>query len=203
MAFSEMNAREKTIVAVLGVIILIALIGIGVLVARLVGGGKAGEEAVLTVVPTAAEQAEQAAPEATITLVAAPAPEQAAEMTPAPVSDRPVVVVREQSPGPMLPALLTNYPLYAGRVYRLEVTAIDGSSLAVQGSWSQAAASAGGEVQTTLPEFFDGPTPFVVDLAAPVAEPTSWSVSISAAPKNLLGESPLLVITLYDVTGSQ
>jgi hypothetical protein len=198
MAFSEMNAREKTIVVILGVVILIALIGIGVLVSRLVAGDK--ETAGVTVSPTEAIAVE---PSPTITLVAAPAPDEAVETTPAPMSARPLIVAQEQSPGTSLPVLLTNFSLHAGHVYRLEITAADGSSTAIQGSWSQGATGADGTVQTTLPEFFEATTPFSVDLVAPVAQPTSWSVSASASAQNLLGASPILVITVYDVTGSQ
>jgi hypothetical protein len=41
-----------------------------------------------------------------------------------------------------------------------------------------------------------------VDIEAPVADPSIWGVSISAGPKGLGGQANL-VITIWDVTGSQ
>jgi hypothetical protein len=44
-----------------------------------------------------------------------------------------------------------------------------------------------------------------VDINPPVADPDQWSVSVSAGLKSadILGESPKVVITIWDVTGSQ
>lgn len=207
MSFSEMSSREKTIVAILATVILVALIGIGVLVARLVTSDKtSGDVPAITVAATPAAGA--ATPgvgvsEGTITPVATPSLKDLAETTPQPVAASPVVVVRTESPGSPLPVLLTNYPLHAGRVYRLEITAIDGSTFAIQGSWSQAALGAGGEVDATLPELFEAKTPYGIDLVSPVTKPSMWSISASAAPANLLAQTADLVITLYDVTGTE
>ena len=207
MSFSEMSSKEKTIVAVLGVVILVALIGIGILVARLVTGNQtAGDAPQITVAATSdagATTPGAGAPEETITPVATPSLEELAETTPQPIAASPVLVVRAESPGSPLPVLLTSYPLHAGRVYRLEITAVDGSSVPIRGSWSQAAMGAGGKVDATLPEFFEAKTPFSIDLVSPVTNPSSWSVSASAAPANLLGETANLVIIVYDVTGTE
>jgi len=200
MAFSGMNSREKTIVIALGVVILIALAGIGILIARLITGGQAQAPAI-TVAATSGGAAGAATPGATITMVPAPSLKDVAQTTPQPVSDKPVAVGRQESPGPVLPVMIANQPLHAGRRYRLEITAADGSSAAIQGSWSQGATSAGGKVAFPQIEFFEGTTPFKIDLVSPVADPTSWSVSVSAGPKGILGKSPVLVITVYDVTG--
>jgi hypothetical protein len=185
----------------------VALIGIGILVARLVTGNKtAGDAPHITVAATSAIGATTPGAgviEGTITPVATPSLEDLAETTPQPVAASPVVVVRTESPGSPLPVLLTSYPLHAGRVYRLEVTAVDGSSVPIQGSWSQAAMGAGGEVGVTLPEFFDAKTPLGIDVVSPVANPSSWSLSASASPANLLGQTANLVITVYDVTGTE
>jgi hypothetical protein len=196
MAFSGMNSREKTIVVALGVVILIALVGIGILAARLISSGKAPE---ITVAATSAAGA--ATPQATITMVAAPSLTDVVQTTPQPVSDKPVVVGRQESAGPGLPVMIANQPLHAGRRYRIEIKAKDDSSIAIQGSWSQAATGASGKM--ALPEIksFEGTTPFTIDIASPVADPTLWSVSASAGPKGILGKSPSLVITVYDVTG--
>jgi hypothetical protein len=207
MSFSEMSSREKAIVAILAFVILVALIGIGILVAGLVTGDKtSGDAPVITVaatpVPSAATPGATVS-EGTITPVATPSLKDLAQTTPQPVAASPVVVVRTESPGSPLPVLLTSYPLYAGRVYRLEVTAADGSTFPIQGSWSQAAMGAGGEVDATLPELFEAETPYSIDVVSPVANPSSWSISASAAPANLLAQTANLVITVYDVTGTE
>jgi hypothetical protein len=200
-----MNSREKTIIAILVVVILVALIGIGILVARLVTGDKtSGDSPAITVVATpVAGAATPGVSEGTITPVATPSLKDLAQTTPQPVAASPVVVVRTESPGSPLPVLLTNYPLHAGRVYRLEVTAIDGSAFPIQGSWSQAAMGAGGEVAATLPELFEAKTPYNIDVVSPVTNPSTWSISASAAPANLLAQTATLVITVYDVTGTE
>ncbi len=202
MALSEMNSREKTIVAVLGVIIVIALIGIGFLVAKLVADGGTGGQATGIVVAETAP-ADAGTPEATFTAVAPASVEGLAETTPAPVSDEPVAVGRAESLSPGLPALLVNQPLHGDRRYRLEVTAADGSAVSISGSWSQAATGAAGEAQMDVAEPIEGATPFTADIRPPVANPESWSLSASVGPKDLLGSPPALVITVWDVTGTQ
>jgi hypothetical protein len=207
MSFSEMSSREKTIIVILGVVILVALAGIGILVARLVtGNGQAGDAPPITVAATpiaGATTPGAGVSEGTITPVATPSLKDLAQTTPQPVAASPVVVVRTESPGSPLPVLLTSFPLHAGRVYRLEVTAVDGSSFPIQGSWSQAAMGADGEVSAALPELFEATTPYSVDVVSPLAKPSTWSLSASAAPANLLAPTANLVITVYDVTGTE
>jgi hypothetical protein len=202
MAFSGMSSREKTVIVVLGVVILIALVGIGILVARLITGGKASEQTP-EIAAGATSAPGTAGPEATMTMVATPSLTGMPQTTPQPVSEQPVAVGRQESPGPGLPVILANQPLYAGRRYRLEIAAADGSSVAIQGSWSQAATSAGGTVAFPQVESLQGTTPVKVDIVAPVADPTAWSMSASAGPKDMLGNPVILVITVYDVTGTQ
>jgi hypothetical protein len=200
MAFSGMNSKEKTIIAVLGAIILIALVGIGILIARMVAGNGIGEQApVVTVLPTAAVA--EATPEITITQVAAPSLSAAAAAAPVSVGEKPVVVARMQGPGPGFPVIIADQPLAAGHRYRLEVAAADGSQARIQGSWGQAATSASGQVAAPQIEFFEGVTPFSVDVSAPVTDPVLWGCSISAGPKDVPSSPPTLVITIYDVTG--
>jgi hypothetical protein len=233
MGFSQMSSREKTIVAVLGVVILIALIGIGVLVARLVTGGEGDTEApAITVIPTtaageapppesgteptaaagatsasqegqgtASQPAGGTGAEGAITAVPAPSLEGLDTSGPVPVSDQPVVVARQEGVGPGSPVIIADHPLHAGHRYRLEITAADGSQVAIQGSWGQAATSASGEVAAPQIEFFEGTTPFRVDIVAPVSDPVLWSCSASAGVTDLLGQPPGLVITIWDVTG--
>jgi hypothetical protein len=223
MNFSQMSSREKTIVAVLGVVILIALIGIGFLVARLVTGGEGATQAPeITVIPTTAVgdvsgetpttgEGATAAPEpggtpgaaGGITPVPPPSLEGLDTSPPQAVSDQPVVVVRQEGVGPGAPVIIADHPLHAGRRYRLEITAVDGSAVAIQGSWGQAATSASGQAEAPQIEFFEGVTPFRVEIVAPVADPALWSCSASAGPKDLLGQPPSLVITIWDVTGAQ
>jgi hypothetical protein len=202
MAFSGMSSREKTVIVVLGVIILIALVGIGILVARLITGGNVSEQTPETTV-AATSAPDAAGPEATMTMVATPSLTGVPQATPQPVSDKPVAVGRQESPGPGLPVILANQPLYAGRRYRLEITAADGSSVAIQGSWSQGATSAGGAVTFPQIENLEGTTPLTVDIVSPVADPTAWSMSASAGVKDVLGKPATLVITVYDVTGTK
>jgi hypothetical protein len=215
MAFSEMNSRERTIVIVLGIVILVALVGIGILAARLIAGdGNGGDEAIGVTTATAsapgttgaATPGDQAG--ATITAVAPPPVEDASsdggedELPPAPSGGEPAVVVRAESPGPIAPAIIPEQTLAPGHSYRLEITAADGSEVAIQGSWSQAATSASGEVVAPQIEFFEGTTPHQIQVEAPVADPASWRISVSAGPTDLLGQPPALVITIWDVTGT-
>ncbi|MGD2206633.1 MAG: hypothetical protein PVH17_07630 [Anaerolineae bacterium] len=202
MAPSGINSREKTIIAILAVVIVIALIGIGILVARLVTGDKEGGETG-GITPVATAPGGAVSSEATATLVANPSLKEPAEATPAAVGDQPVAVVRVESPKQLLPAILTDHALHPGHRYRLEITAIDGSSVAIRGSWSQSAKTADGNLELPLPESIEGKTPFRLDIEPPAANPTSWSLSASASPKDLLGNPPKLVIIVWDVTGSK
>jgi hypothetical protein len=200
MAFSNMNSREKTLIAALGVVIVIALVGIGFLVVRLAADGKDSD------LPEGAEEAasggELAVPVPTFTLVAAASLEGLAETTPVAIGSQPVAVAQEKGIAPGLPVIMANQPLQAGHRYRLEVTAADGSKAKVIGSWSQSASNAAGEVGVNVSEPIKGKTPLSVDIRPPVAKPTSWSFTASAGPESILGDNPVLVITLWDVTGS-
>jgi hypothetical protein len=201
MGFSGMNSREKTLIAALGVVIVIALIGIGLLLARLlVGDG--GQPAEVEITPPAVAQTTVAGPQETATLIANPDPEGAGEPPEASGDGQPVAVVRVESGGPLLPAILTDQPLRPGRSYRIEITAIDGSQVAIRGSWSQAARGGDGSLKLPLPEPIEGKTPHTIVLKAPVSNPTSWSCSVSAGPQDLLGQPPKLVITIWDETGN-
>jgi hypothetical protein len=211
MAFSEMNSRERTIVIILGIVILIALVGIGILAARLIAGdGNGDEEAISVTTATAVSPAttDAIAPEdqteATITAVAPPSLEagEGDEAPPAPSGSEPVTVVRAESPGPIAPAIIPEQTLAAGHRYRIEITAADGSEVAIKGSWSQAATSASGEAVPPQIEFFEGATPYEIQVEAPVADPASWRISVSAGPSDLLGQPPALVITIWDVTST-
>jgi hypothetical protein len=197
-----MDSRERNIIIVLGVVIIIALVGIGVLAAKLLSSD-GGDTTAITVVPTVAEGA--APPEATITAIPAPEMEALGQPPPDPAGSKPVAIARQESLGPIAPVMIVAQPLQPGRRYRLEVTASDGSKSAVQGSWSQAATSASGQIGTPLGEFFEGVTPYQVDINPPVSDPVLWSVSVSAGLKNpnILSDSPKVVITIWDVTGSQ
>jgi hypothetical protein len=99
--------------------------------------------------------------------------------------------------------MIVNHQLHAGRRYRLEITATDGSKVALQGSWSQAATSKSGQVAAPQIEFFEGTTPYRINITAPVADPDMWSCSVSSGLKSpdLLAQSPSLVITIWDITG--
>ena len=200
MALSGMNSREKVMIAVLAVVIVAALVGIGILVAKLVADD-ADTPAVTPAAPIPEAEA-VATVEPTITSVPTLSVEQLAPATAVPISSEPVVVAREENVTPILPVIIPNLPLVPGRVYRLEITAVDGAALVIQGSWSQAAAG-GEQVRAPSPEFFEGMTPMRIDVTSPLPDPESWSLSVSAAPKNVLGEPSHLVITVYDVTGAQ
>lgn len=198
MAFSQMSSKEKTIAAILLVVIVMALAGLGILAAYLITGEKAGKEAPdITVVPTTA-----VAVAPTITLVETPSLQEAARTTPPPVSAQPVIVAKQASPSAGLPVLLVNQTLYAGHRYQLEISTGEGSSVVVQGSWSQAATSSGGQIAAPI-EFFEGKTPYRIKLVSPVTDPVLWSLSVSAGVKEILSKPVVLVITLYDVTGAE
>lgn len=198
MAFSQMSSKEKTIAAILLVVIVMALAGLGIFAAYLFTGEKAGKEAPeITVIPTTA-----VAVAPTITLVETPSLQEAAKTTPPPVSKQPIIVAKQASPSAGLPVLLVNQTLYPGHRYRLEISTADGSSVAVQGSWSQGATGSGGQIATPI-EFFEGKTPHQIKLVSPVADPVLWSLSVSAGVKDILSKPVVLVITLYDITGAE
>ncbi|MFC2030237.1 hypothetical protein ACFLWA_05865 [Chloroflexota bacterium] len=201
MAFSNVNSRERTLIAALGVVIVIALVGIGFLVVRLVNDGKDSD--LTEGVEEAASGEEIAVPVPTFTLVAAASLEGLAETTPVAIASQPVAVAQEKGLAPGLPVIVANQPLQAGHRYQLEVTAADGSKAQVVGSWSQSASNAAGKVGVDVSEPFKGKTPLSVDLKPPVPNPTSWSFSASAGPESILAANPVLVITLWDVTGSE
>jgi hypothetical protein len=221
MAFSEMSSREKTIIAVLGLIILVALVGIGILVARAVTGDKVADATpeISASTPVAegqtptqeaggsTESGDAAAPEATITAVAAPSLGEADAEPPQPVSGGPEVVRVEEGLGPIAPVMIVSHPLLAGHKYRLEIAAADGTAVTIQGSWGQTATSASGTVAAPEIEFFEGTTPYFIDVVAPVADPTAWSLSVSAGhlvkAEDLLNERPSLVIKIWAEQVSQ
>jgi hypothetical protein len=199
MALSGMNSREKTLIAVLAVIIILALVGIGVLIAKLVVDGGAEEQAG-GITPVATTLA--ATPEPTATLVETPALEAEEETPlPTPAGAEPVRVTQAESPAPLLPVLITNQALHAGHHYRVEIAAADGSAVAIKGSWSQSAKGAGAQIEVTGPESFEGKTPFSLEVKPPLDNPTSWSITVSAGPQDLLGQPPKLVLTILDVSG--
>jgi len=201
MAFSNMTSREKIIVAVLGAIIVVALGGIGILLARLVtDGGLGGQQTGITVPPPT----EAAPPVATVTLVAAPALEGMSKPATSQVGEQPVIVARKEGLGPLAPVIIASQPLQAGHRYRLEITAANGSKVAIHGSWSQSATSKSGQVTAPQIEFFEGVTPLRVDIVSPVADPDLWGFSVSAAPKspNVLEKSTSLVLSIWDVMGT-
>jgi hypothetical protein len=201
MALSEMSSKEKTIVAILGAVILVALVGIGILVANLVGGGNSQQAGGVTVPPAT----EAPPPAATVTLVAPPSLEGLSRVAPGPISEQPVLVVRQEGVGPLAPVLIASQALNSGRRYRLEIAAADGSGVAILGSWGQSATSSSGQVAAPQIEFFEGTTPFYVDVVSPVTDPDLWSCSVSAGLKSpdVLGKSPNLVISIWDVTGTK
>jgi hypothetical protein len=224
MSLSSMSSREKIVVAVLGAVILLALIGIGILAANLVSRtdeeqGVAGESA------TAAVGEEEGQPAGSTEGVTgeAGAPEVAADITPvatpmlreppppAPDAAGGQVVVRQEGLGGLAPVVIADQALQPGRRYRIEIQAVDGSRVEIHGSWSQAAVDAGGTLSAPTIEFFEGQTPYAIDLALPLADPSRWSCSVSAAYKIApLGSGqeaqlsgPALAIEILDVTGSQ
>ena len=202
MAMSEMSSKEKTVVVILGIVIIIALVGLGVLVARLGTGGPSSQQGDAIQVP-ATSQSGEAAPAATNTLVPPPEAGAAAKPLPDPAINQGEAVVREEGVAPGLPVLLVGQPLDGSRSYRLKVTTADGSTATVSGSWSQTAVNAKGKVDASASERLEGKTPIVVDIKAPFANPKTWTLSASAGPKDLLAKTGPLVIILWDVTGSE
>jgi hypothetical protein len=189
MALSNMSPRERTIVIALGVIILIALLGIGVLAARLVSDQEP-------------EVTAGAAPTVTITAIAPPSPE-VPPATPVVSTGQPVAVTRAEGAGPGAPVLIAAQALHPGRRYRIEITAADGASVQVNGSWSQAAVVSQGQAAAPEIDVFEGLTPYQIEVVSPVENPEMWSVSVSAGLKNILGPQVPLVITIWDVTEAE
>jgi hypothetical protein len=200
MAFSEMNSRERTIIAVLAGVIVVALIGIGVLAAKLIGGGSSQPAAGITAPPATSEFS---SPPVTVTLVTNPSLEGAVGVTAAPVSAQPVAIARAESPGALLPVIVANQALQGDHRYQVEIAAEDGSSVAIRGSWSQSAKGAAGDLALPLPESIEATTPFRLDVVPPMSHPSEWRITVSAAPKDLLEQPPHLAITIWDVTGSE
>jgi hypothetical protein len=114
----------------------------------------------------------------------------------------PVEVARQESVGPLAPVMIANHPLSAGHSYRVEITAKNGSKTPIKGQWSQSATSASGKVAPPQIEFFRGTTPYNIEVTSPVPDPTIWGVQVSAGPEGLGATAPL-VITIWDVTGTQ
>jgi hypothetical protein len=215
-----MSSREKIVVAVLGVVILLALVGIGILAANLVSRTDeeeiAGESVTAAVgevegqpagstqetsLPGASSEAGTQEAAVDITPVATPVLEE----PPPPVRDAAggKLIARREGVGGLAPVVIANQALQPGRLYRIEIQAVDGSQVVVQGSWSQAAVGAGGTLSAPALEFFEGQTPYRIDLALPLADATRWSCSVSAAIKGAQLSGPALAIEILDVTGSQ
>ncbi|MEJ2212009.1 MAG: hypothetical protein P8129_23660 [Anaerolineae bacterium] len=217
MALSGMSSKEKTIVAVLAVVIVLALVGIGILAAQLIGDNneEGGSVAVATstsgaatvaATPGGGEEGTEATPGAEgggsgVTPVDTPALAQGQDVPPPVEGDEPVAVGQAESVGPLAPAILVDQPLYAHHLYEIEIKTADGSQLAIEGSWSQAATSSSGEVVAPQVEFFEGLTPYTIALQAPVADPAKWGCSARASLKESLGQTTHVVITVWDVTG--
>ncbi|MBN1659573.1 MAG: hypothetical protein JXA93_14300 [Anaerolineae bacterium] len=189
MALSNMSSRERTIVIVLAVIIVIALLGIGILAARLMQGEEPDATA-------------SAAPPETITAIPPPSPG-APVATPVTNVGKPVAVTRAEGLGPGVPVMIVAQALHPGRRYRIEIAAADGASVQVNGNWSQGAVALQGQPAAPQIEFFEGVTPYQIEVVSPVPNPEMWSVSVSAGPKNILGAQPRLVITIWDVTEAE
>ncbi len=208
MAFTEMSPRERKTILVLAVIIVLAVIGIGFLAAKfLVDGGD--QETGIT---PPAVMIETATPStATVTLQSAASPAVAADVieegvaqgSVASVDEKPVAVVQIRSLGNLLPVMMTEQALDGRRRYQVEIVAVDGSVVSISGRLSQSTKSAGGDLDLSLPKSFEGQTPFVLDLNPGIDNPKEWKVSVSAMPKDLLGDPPILVMTVWDVTGSE
>ena len=120
------------------------------------------------------------------------------------------VVVRTVGAGGLAPVVIADQALQPGRRYRIEIHAVDGSRVEIHGSWSQAAVAAGGTLSAPTIEFFEGQTPYRIELSLPMADPARWSCSVSAAlkaPPLASGQSalsgPTLAIEILDVTDSQ
>ena len=227
MSLSRLSSRERIVVGVLGAVILLALVGIGILAANLVsrmdeeqavagesatavseGPGQPAEPTEAVLEPGAAGGTEALESPAQITPVATPVLLEAAP--PAPDLAPAQVVVRTVGAGGLAPVVIADQALQPGRRYRIEIHAVDGSRVEIHGSWSQAAVAAGGTLSAPTIEFFEGQTPYRIELSLPMADPARWSCSVSAAlkaPPLASGQSalsgPTLAIEILDVTDSQ
>jgi hypothetical protein len=204
---SSMSSREKAIVIVLAMVIVVSLIGIGLLMARLiVGGGDGGPVAEVTVTVPMVEVSPtlESGPEteSTVTPVPNPKLDESSEAPPEPAGDQPAEVVSKKSDLALLPVMIMEQPLRGNRRYRIEIAAEGNSAVRIWGSWSQTAKGSDGELVLPLPEFIDAQTPHSIAIDPPLANPASWSISVSVAPRGEL-RPPGLVVTIRDVTGSQ
>jgi hypothetical protein len=189
-----MSSREKAILAVLAVVIVIALVGIGVLAAKLLSGDGEGEQAAGITPPPPT-----VLPDAVITQVANPSLDLVVEPPPESVSREPVAVAEVKSSSPILPVVLTEQPLNPNRQYELQITAENGGEIDIWGSWSQAAKTAGGGLEIPLPVSIKAKTPYSQKLHPPVEDAVAWSLTVSAAPQDLLNDPSRLVITVWDI----
>lgn len=207
MALSRMSSKEKTIVAILAVVIVLSLVGIGILAAQLIGGDdedEGGSIAVATAtggVPTAAATPGAEGEGSEVTPVDTPALEQPRDVPPPVAAGQPVAVAQAESVGPLAPAIIVDQPLYANHRYKIEIRTVDGSQLAIEGSWSQAATSSSGQLVSPQIEFFEGVTPHTIQVEPPVADPETWGCSVRASLKEPLGKTTAVIITVWDVTG--
>ena len=198
MAFSEMSSRERTTIIVLVVVIGLAVIGIGILAARFLIGNGEDETAITAPAPTT----EVVESSATVTLAVEATPEGSDPGSAQSAAVNQVEVVQVKNSGPLLPVMLTQHPLDGQRQYRMEIVAANGSTVSIKGNWSQSTTSAGGDLDLSLPENFEGETPLLLDLDPGIDNPKEWLFSVSVSPKDLLGDPPLLILTIWDVTGS-
>ncbi len=200
MSFSQMSSKEKTIVGILAVVIVVALCGIGFLGYQLLTKGDGGDTGISMDQgnPTAVAPAV----ESTVTLIPPPSLDNLGEPAAGPTGSEPVAVARQQSVGPLAPVIVASHPLRGGHNYRVEIATANGSRAAFNGQWSQSATSASGKVAAPQIEFIEGFTPHTFNVAAPVPDPTIWGISVSAGPK-IGGATSPLVITIWDVTGTQ
>ncbi len=214
MALSNMSSRERVVVGVLGLVILLALIGIGILAANLVSRSGDQEQVAGELATSGAVEGEELPAGGTEATALPGAPEEgAANITPVAtplLREAPAAgagdgetVIRQEGVGPLAPVVIADQPLQPGRRYRIEIEAIDGSRVAIHGSWSQAAVGGGGTLSAPTIEFFEGQTPYSIDLALPLAEGEMWSCSVSAAVQVGQGAAlsgPALAIEILDVT---
>jgi hypothetical protein len=208
MAFTEMSSREKKTILVLAVIIVLAVIGIGFLAAKFLVAGSDQETGITPPAATIEAAAPSAATvtlqsPASSTVVADVVAEGVTQGSEASADEKPVAVVQIRSLGNLLPVMMTEQALDGRRRYRVEIVAVDGAIVPISGSLSQSTKSAGGDLDLSLPKSFEGQTPFVLDLSPGIDNPKEWKVSVSAMPKDLLGDPPILVMTVWDVTGSE
>jgi hypothetical protein len=191
--FSSMSSREKAILGVLAVVIVIALIGIGLLAAKLLAGDDGDPAAGITPPPPTV------LPDAVITQVVNPSLDKTAEPPSESLSREPVKVVEIKSSSPILPVVLFEQPLHPGRLYELQITAEKDAQVDIWGSWSQSARTAGGGLEIPLPVSIKDKTPYTLKLEPPVEDAVAWSLTVSISPQDLLNDPPHLVVTVWDI----